>query len=156
MQYFGFEVMNVATGQVVARVHADGVTETPDENPPALKNHAIAWKPDETEVWLGSKFHPDVFIYDMTVMPPKQTRRITMADGYVSTHWITFTINGDYAYPSPQQNSGIPVRIIDTKTYKPVASMLYSEEIMEVDLSNGRVVAVGSQYGIGRRPAAAR
>jgi len=153
MQYFGFEVMDVATGKVIAQVHADGVTETPNENPIALKNHGIAWKPDETEVWLGSKFHPDVFVYDMTVMPPKQTRRFNPGNGYNTVHWITFSIKGDFGYPSPDQNTSIRVQVIDTKTYMPVASMPNSESIMEVDFSGGKVVAVGSQYGIGRKAA---
>jgi hypothetical protein len=150
-QFFGFEMADVATGKVVARVHAEGVTDPGNPPPAGLRNHAIAWKPDETEVWLGSKYHPDLFVFDMTVMPPKQIRRVTMGGGYHSTHWITFSIDGAYVYPSPEQNSGIPVQIIDSKTYKPVTTMGYSEELMEVDFSGGRVVAVGSEYGIGRK-----
>jgi hypothetical protein len=150
-QFFGFEMAEVATGKVVARVHAEGVTDPGNPAPPSLRNHGIAWKPDETEVWVGSKYHPDLFVFDMTVMPPKQIRRITIGGGYHSTHWITFSINGDYAYPSPEQNSGIPVQIIDSKAYAPAATMAYSEELMEVDFAGGRVTAVGSEYGIGRK-----
>jgi len=153
-QFFGFEMADVATGKVVARVHAEGVPDPGNPDPPALRNHAIAWKPDETEVWLGSKYHPDLFVFDMTVMPPKQNRRVTIGGGYHTTHWITFSIDGAYVYPSPEQNSGIPVQVIDSKTYKAVSTIAYSEELMEVDFSDGRVVAVGSQYGIGRRAGA--
>jgi hypothetical protein len=154
-QFFGFEVANVATGQVVARVHAEGVRDPGNPAPPALRNHAIAWKPDETEVWLGSKYDPNLFVFDMTVMPPTQKRRITVGARYGNIHWITFSIDGRYVYPSPDQNSGIPVQIIDSTSYQPVATMGYSEHVMEVDFSqDGRVVAVGSQYGIGRKAAA--
>ncbi len=106
-QFFGFEMADVATGKVVARVHAEGVPDPGNPDPPALRNHAIAWKPDETEVWLGSKYHPDLFVFDMTVMPPKQNRRVTIGGGYHTTHWITFSIDGAYVYPSPEQNSGV-------------------------------------------------
>jgi hypothetical protein len=154
-QFFGFEMADVATGQVVARVHAEGVRDPGNPAPSALRNHAIAWKPDETEVWLGSKYDPNLFVFDMTVMPPTQKRRITVGSGYHTIHWITFSIDGRYVYPSPDQNSGTPVQIIDSTTYQPVATMGYSEHVMEVDFSqDGRVVAVGSQYGIGRKAAA--
>jgi hypothetical protein len=153
-QFFGFEVASVTTGQVVARVHAEGVRDPGNPAPAALRNHAIAWKPDETEVWLGSKYDPNLFVFDMTVMPPTQKRRITMGGGYHTIHWITLSIDGHYVYPSPDQNSGTPVQIIDSTTYQPVATMGYSEHVMEVDFSqDGRVVAVGSQYGIGRKAA---
>jgi WD40 repeat protein len=151
-QFFGFEMADVTTGQVVARVHAEGVRDPGNPAPAALRNHAIAWKPDETEVWLGSKYDPNLFVFDMTVMPPTQKRRITVGGGYHTTHWITFSIDGHFVYPSPDQNSGTQVQIFDSATYQPVATMGYSEHVMEVDFApDGRVVAVGSQYGIGRK-----
>ena len=149
-QWFGFEMVSVATGNVVARVHAEGVADPPAQSPPALENHAIAWKPDETEVFLGSKFDPNLFIFDMTVMPPVQKRRITVGAGYTNIHWITVSIDGNYVYPSPDQNSGIPVQIYDSRTWQVIGTMGYSEKLMEVDFQDGQVVAVGNQYGIGR------
>jgi WD40 repeat protein len=154
-QFFGFEMADVATGKVVARVHAEGVPDPGNPAPAALRNHGIAWKPDETEVWEGSKYDPNLFIFDMTVMPPVQKRRITIGGGYHTTHWITFSIDGHYVYPSPDQGSGTPVQIYDSGSYQPIGTMPYSEELMEVDFSSdGRVVAVGSQYGIGRKTVA--
>ena len=150
-QLFGFEMADVATGKVVASVHAVGVPDPGNPAPPALRNHAIALKPDETELWLGSKYSPDLFVFDVTVMPPKQTRRITVGGRYTINHWITFSIDGSYVYPSPDHESGIPVQVYDSKTYLPVATIGYSEDLFEVDFSGGSVVAVGSQYGIGRK-----
>jgi fibronectin type 3 domain-containing protein len=149
-QWFGFEMVSVATGNVVARVHAEGVADPPAQNPPALENHAIAWKPDETEVFLGSKFDPNLFIFDMTVMPPVQKRRITVGAGYTNIHWITVSIDGNYVYPSGDQNAGIPVQIYDSRTWQVIGTMGYSEKLTEVDFQEGQVVAVGNQYGIGR------
>jgi hypothetical protein len=148
--WFGFEVADVTTGQVVARVQAMDVN-----NPGGggmLLNHGIALKPDETELWLASKFSPSLFIFDTTVMPPKQVKRLTVGGGYGNIHWITFSLDGSYLYPAPDQNSAIPVQVYDTKTYQPTgATLAYSEDMFEVDFADGKVVAVGNQYGIGRK-----
>ena len=147
--FFGFEMADVATGQVVARVQAM------DTNNPGgggmLLNHGIALKPDETELWLGSKYSPSLFIFDATVMPPKQVKRLSVA-GYGYVHWITFTIDGSYVYPAPDQKSAIPVQVYDAKTYQPTgATLAHSEDMFEVDFADGKVVAVGNQYGVGRK-----
>ncbi len=148
--WFGFEMADVATGQVVARVQAMDVN-----NPGGggmLLNHGLALKPDETELWLGSKFSPSLMIFDTTVMPPKQIKRLTVGGGYASIHWITFTIDGSYVYPAPQQHSTVPVQVYNAKTYQPVGDTLsYSEDMFEVDFADGKVVAVGNQYGVGRK-----
>ncbi|HVR61346.1 MAG TPA: hypothetical protein VMU50_05570, partial [Polyangia bacterium] len=51
--WFGFEMADVSTGLVVARVHGDDVNN--GDGGGVLRNHGIALKPDETELWLGSK-----------------------------------------------------------------------------------------------------
>lgn len=148
--WFGFEVMDVTSGQVVARVHGDDVNNA--DGGGVLRNHGIALKPDETELWLGSKFSPDLMIFDTTVMPPRQIKRFSVGGGYGNIHWITFTIDGSYVYPAPDQNSGIPVQVIDTKTYQPTgATLSYSEDMFEADFADGKVVAVGNEYGVGRK-----
>ena len=148
--WFGFEMADVTTGAVVARVQAMDVT-TPGGGG-ILLNHGIALKPDETELWLGSKFKPSLFVFDNTVMPPKQVKRITVGGGYGYIHWITFSLDGSYVYPAPDQNSGIPVQVYDAKTYQPTgATLAYSEDMFEVDFADGKVVAVGNQYGVGRK-----
>jgi hypothetical protein len=150
--WFGFEMADVTTGQVVARVQAMDLVNPGNGGGGALRNHGIALKPDETELWLASKFSPSLFVFDNTVMPPKQVKRITVGGGYGYIHWITFTIDGSYLYPAPDQNSAIPVQVYDTKTYQPTgATLAHSEDMFEVDFADGKVVAVGNQYGIGRK-----
>jgi hypothetical protein len=148
--WFGFEMADVTTGQVVARVHGDDVNN--GDGGGVLRNHGIALKPDETELWLGSKFSPDLMVFDNRVMPPKQIKRFTVGGGYGNIHWITFNIDGSYVYPAPDQNSGIPVQVIDAKTYAPTgATLSYSEDMFEADFVDGQVVAAGNEYGIGRK-----
>jgi WD40 repeat protein len=151
-QLFGFEVADVTTGKVVASVEAMDVKNPGNGGEAALRNHGIALKPDETELWEGSKYSSSLFVFDLSTMPPKQIKRLTIP-GYGFTHWITFSIDGSYAYPSPDQHSSIPVQVFDTRTYAPVATIGYSEDLFEVDFSaDNQVVAMGSQYGNGRKP----
>lgn len=145
--FYGFVVGDPQTGSVVAEAP---VVMTPDPGGTGLRQHGVAWKPDETQVWVtgGSSMH----VFDMTVMPPKEVRLVALP-GYSDTHWISFSIDGAYAYPSPRKASGTPVDVIDTITYATVATIDYSEDLLEVDFAKGAVVRVGDQFGVGRRPA---
>ena len=86
-------------------------------------------------------------------MPPRQVANIVLKD---EPGWITFTIDGQYAYPSTGD-------VIDVKSRKIVAELkdetgrpVQSEKLMEIDFQGGQPVRVGDQFGIGRvtaRPA---
>ena len=67
-------------------------------------------------------------------------------------HWITFSIYGQYAYVAGQKGRGEPTDIISTSSYKRVGTIPASEDLLEVDVSNGAVTQVGSQFGVGRVP----
>jgi hypothetical protein len=70
---------------------------------------------------------------------------------------VTFTVDGQYAYPSTGQ-------VIDVKTKKILAQLtdetgarVQSEKLMEIDFGpGGKVVRVGDQFGLGRRASAAQ
>ncbi len=74
---------------------------------------------------------------------------------YANPHWVTFTIDGDYAYPSGPKFGGRNVDVIDTSTYQRVGSIGPSEDMLEIDFENGLITRVGNQYGVGRVEAAA-
>ncbi len=145
--FYGFVIGDARTGAIVAEVP---IVMTPDPGGTGLRQHGVAWKPDETEVWVAGG--PNMHVFDMTVMPPKETRLVALL-GYSDTHWINFSIDGAYAYPSPGKGSGTPVDVIETSTYTTVATIDYSEDLFEVDFAGGDVVRVGDQYGVGRRTA---
>jgi hypothetical protein len=67
------------------------------------------------------------------------------------SHWLTFDIDGDYAYVSPWKNSDGGTEIFDPRTHASVGTIGSSEDMLEIDFSNGKVSAVGDQFGIGRR-----
>jgi hypothetical protein len=87
-------------------------------------------------------------VFDAAVMPPKQIASIALRD---QPGWVTFSMDGRYAYPSTGE-------VIDTKTKKIVVAledeagrMVQSEKVVEVVFSDGKPVRTGDQFGIGRR-----
>ena len=66
-------------------------------------------------------------------------------------HWLTFSIDGRYAYVAGRKGSDDVTDVIDAATYQRVTSLGPSEDLLEVDVAGGSVTAVGNQFGIGRR-----
>ena len=60
-------------------------------------SHGIGLTPDDKELWLTDASNSRMHIFDATVMPPKQVAEIVLRD---QPGWITFSIDGRYAYPS--------------------------------------------------------
>ena len=64
--------------------------------------------------------------------------------------WVTFSIDGRYAYASTGE-------VIDAKTKRIVAALsdeqgrpVHSEKMMEIDFAGGKPVQTGDQFGLGR------
>jgi hypothetical protein len=114
--------------------------------------HGIGWSPDESEVWQSSSGrNPHIYIWDMAEpMAPVFKDVLTLKSGHGS-HWLTFTIRGDFAYIAPQKNSAEGTEIFDARRHSYVATIGSSEDLLEIDFKDGKVSAVGDQYGIGRR-----
>ena len=110
--------------------------------------HGVGLTPDEKEVWVVDGFNKAVHVYDNTVMPPKYLQ--TIAPLIDDPGWVTFTLKGDFAYPSTGD-------VIDPKTKKIVARLkdeqgrdVQSEKVIEIDWAGGGPVRNGDQFGIGR------
>ena len=141
---YGFQIGDVATGKVIATVHFTGTTG--DKN----NLHGIAWTPNEHEVWANDRGtgSPYVHVFNMTTTVPTQTHLVRLS--YDNPHWITFSIDGRFAYVASAKGSGHPTDIIDTSTYSRVGTLTASEDLLEVDFSNGTITRVGNQFGVGR------
>ena len=136
--YNGFELADLTTGRVIASVPFASGTQ----------GHGIAWTPDEREVWVNDGGVNAVHVFDMTAMPPRETRQVAVSNK--SPHWLTFSIDGRYAYVAGRKNMGERTDVVDAKTYQPVGALPPSEDLLEVDFTDGVVSAVGNQFGIGR------
>jgi hypothetical protein len=141
-------------GMQVAGIENDRiVTASIPDHPPkeAGLAHGIAWTPDEKEIWQSSGANdPHVYVWDMSdPMAPTLKLRLNLRSEHAS-HWITFDIDGHYAYVAPGKNSEQATEIFDARTHLSVGSIDSSEDMLEVDFAEGKIRRVGDQYGIGR------
>ena len=143
---WGMQVADLATGRIVTARVADH----PPGDPYLL--HGIGWTPDQREVWQNStQADPHLYVWDMREpMAPVLKDRLTLRSGRGS-HWLTFDIKGDFGYVAPNKKSADPTEIFDPRTHASLGTIRASEDMLEVDFANGRIIRVGDQYGIGRR-----
>jgi hypothetical protein len=143
---WGMQVADLKTGQIVTAT----IPDHPSGDPGLL--HGIGWTPDETEVWQnGGRTDPHVYIWDMRdPMAPVPKERLTLRNGRGS-HWLTFDIDGDYAYIAPTKNSDDGTEVFSVRTHSSVGMIRSSEDMLEIDFADGKIIRVGDQYGIGRK-----
>jgi hypothetical protein len=146
-ELLGFEIGDLRTGKVLQRVQVAGFEKGPVKRH-GCPSHGIALTPDEKEIWLADATNKRVHIFDNTAMPPKQKESIPLRD---EPGWVTFSIDGQYAYPSTGD-------VIETKTQKIVAELtdekgsgVQSEKLLEIDFEGYRPVRAGNQFGLGER-----
>jgi DNA-binding beta-propeller fold protein YncE len=145
----GFEVGDIATGRVLAKVDAGPVTEQKPKRH-GCPSHGVAMTPDESEIWVVDAVNRSIHVFDATVMPPRvKGEPIRLRD---EPGWMTFTIDGKYAYPSTGEVIEAGSRRIVTQLRDETGREVQSEKLLEIDFgADGKPVAVGNQFGIGRR-----
>jgi hypothetical protein len=82
-------------------------------------------------------------------MTPILAERISMKSRR-GAHWLTFDIEGDYAYVAPNKSSDDATEIFDAHAHKSVGLIGSTEDMIEIDFADGKVNRVGDQYGVGR------
>ena len=151
-ELLGFEVGDLRTGKVLHRVEVQGFKKGPIKRH-GCPSHGVGLTPDETEVWLCDAANQRLHVFDNRAMPPKQLLDIKLRD---EPGWVTFTLDGQYAYPSTGE-------VIDVKTKKIVAALadetgapVMSEKMLEIEVGpDGKPVRNADQFGLGRASAAA-
>ena len=142
----GFEVGDLLTGKKLHRVEVQGFNlgEVKRHNCPS---HGVGLTPDEKELWLCDGANNRLHVFDNTVMPPAQRTSIAVRD---MPGWITFSLDGTYAYPSTGD-------VIDVKTRRIVATLedehynsVQSEKMVEIHFRGNTPVRAGDQFGIGQ------
>ena len=145
-ELLGFEVGDLTTGKKLHRVEVEGFRKGPVKRH-GCPSHGVGLTPDEKELWLTDATNSRLHIFDNTVMPPKQLESIRLRD---QPGWITFSLDGKYAYPSTGD-------IIDVKSRKIVGGLMdetgtevQSEKMVEIQFKNGQPIRNGDQFGLGR------
>ena len=65
--------------------------------------------------------------------------------------WITFSLDGKYAYPSSGEVIDVKTREIVTLLKDEHHNYVASEKMIEVHVENGKIVNAGDQFGLGRK-----
>jgi hypothetical protein len=142
----GFEIGDLQTGKMLNRVEIPGARPGKEKRH-GCPSHGIGLTPDETELWLTDAANSEMHIFDATGMPPKQIAQVHLRD---QPGWITFGLDGRFAYPSTGD-------VVEVKTRKIVAGLtdeagraVQSEKLLEIDFDGAQPVRVGDQFGLGR------
>ena len=145
-ELLGFEVGDIVTGKKLHRVAVTGFQPGPVKRH-GCPSHGIGLTPDEKELWVTDGHNQHLHIFDATVMPPTQMTSIKVRD---EPGWITFSIDGQYAYPSTGDVIDAASKQIVTSLTDETGAAVMSEKMVEVQFENDRIVRTGDQFGIGR------
>ncbi len=142
----GFEVGDLETGEKLAGIEVLGWDKGPVRrhgNP----SHGIALTPDEKEIWVSDGYNMRIHVFS-GIPPYQQLTTIPLDD---MPGWISFSMDGKYAYPSSGE-------VIDPKTRKILYKLedenhntVSSEKMIEIFMEDGNVMKAGDQFGIGRK-----
>jgi DNA-binding beta-propeller fold protein YncE len=142
----GFEVGDLVKGKKLHRVEVQGFKPgIPKRH--GCPSHGIGLTPDEKEVWVCDAANQRMHIFDATVLPPQQVASIAVRD---DPGWITFSIDGKFAYPSTGEVIDVATRKIIATLRDETGTIAESEKIVEIDFAGGKPVRAGDQFGIGR------
>jgi hypothetical protein len=141
---WGMQVADIKTREIVSA----NIPDHPAGEPGLL--HGIGWTPDESEVWESSSYNdPHIYVWSiLDSMAPKLKEQLSLRSR--GAHWLTFDLKGDYAYVAPSKNSDDGTEIFNARTHTSVGLIGSSEDMIEIDFTDGKISRVGDQYGIGR------
>ena len=141
----GFEVGDLKSGKKLSHVVVEGWERGPVRrhgNP----SHGIGLTPDEKELWVCDGHNMRLHVFNATP-PYQQLTTIPLQD---MPGWITFSMDGKYAYPSSGE-------VIDVKTRKVLLTLtdefnnsVASEKMVEIQFNGNKAVKAGDQFGVGR------
>ncbi len=146
-ELLGFEVGDLTTGKVLHRVEVAGYATGPVERH-NCPSHGIGMTPDGSELWLADAANQRLHLFDIRTLPPTQGASIELSD---EPYWISFSIDGQFAYPSTGDVIDVATREIVGVLRKNRGERVRSEKLLEIDFRAGVPALVGDQFGVGRR-----
>jgi len=146
-ELLGFEVGDLKSGKMLHRVEVQGFKKGTVKRH-GCPSHGVGLTPDEKELWLSDAANNSVHVFDATVMPPKQIKSITVRE---QPGWVTFSIDGRYAYPSTGDVIDVATKKIITGLTDETGAAVHSEKMLEIDVDGKKVLRVGNQFGIGAK-----
>ena len=145
-ELLGFEVGNITTGEKLHRVEVAGFQKGPVKRH-GCPSHGIGLTPDEKEIWVCDAFNQQMHVFDATVMPPKQIASLKVRD---EPGWITFSLDGKFAYPSTGEVFDVATRKVIATLTDENGTAVQSEKMLEIDWRGNDPIRTGDQFGVGR------
>lgn len=150
-ELLGFEVGDLSTGKKLHRVEVPGFERGPVKRH-GCPSHGIGLTPDERELWVCDAHNERMHVFDATVMPPKYVTSIRLRE---QPGWITFSLDGKFAYPSTGDVIDVAKKTILLGLTDETGAAVHSEKMVEIHFQSGKPVRTGDQFGIGRVMSAA-
>lgn len=145
-ELLGFEVGDLHSGEKLYGVAVEGFEKGPVKRH-GCPSHGIGLSPDEKEIWLTDAHNRRLHVFDNTVTPPKQIKSIELGD---EPGWVTFSLDGKYAYPSTGDVIEAATRRIVARLTDEEERAVQSEKMIEVHLQGRQASRMGNQFGVGR------
>jgi DNA-binding beta-propeller fold protein YncE len=141
----GFEVGDLKSGKMLHRVEVAGFEKGPVKRH-GCPSHGIGLTPDERELWVTDAANSRMHIFDATVIPPKQVASIELRD---QPGWISFSIDGRYAYPSTGDVIEVASREIIAGLTDEDGTEVQTEKLLEIVFQGNQPVRTGDQFAVG-------
>jgi len=141
----GYEIGDLASGLMLSRVEVQGFRMGKVARH-GCPSHGIGLTPDEKQIWLCDAFNRRLHIFDATVSPNRQIASIEVRE---EPGWVTFSIDGRYAYPSTGEVINVATREIINALTDELGTAVHSEKMLEIDFEGQRSVLAGCQFGLG-------
>jgi len=147
-ELLGFEVGDLTTNKMLCRVEVPGFKKGAVKRH-GCPSHGIGLTPDETQVWVCDAFNQQMHVFDATVTPPRLIDSIKVRD---EPGWITFSLDGTFAYPSTGDIIDVPSRKIVGGLTDETGAAVQSEKMVEIqfETTTKSVLRTGDQFGLGR------
>jgi DNA-binding beta-propeller fold protein YncE len=141
-KHVGFDVVDLDKGKAIHRVLAG-------DAPIAHRTHGAALTPDEGELWISDQDGKKLFVFAATQMPPAPKAEVALSVG--GHGWVNFSLDGRFAWNHTPD-------VFDARTKRQVATLrdengkrVGSSKLIEVQFRDGKVVGMGSEFGLGRK-----
>ena len=142
-KHVGFDVVDLQSKKRIHRVFAG-------KEQIEHRTHGAGLTPDETELWISDQDGKKLFIFDATKMPPEAKGHVELSEG--GHGWVCFSLDGKLAWCHTPD-------VFDAKTKEKVATLkdesgkpVSSSKFLEVHIQDGKVIRMGSEFGLGRKP----
>ncbi len=155
--FLGFQVSNIATGNVLFTVPVSGFSGNNAEVP----SHGITLSPDEKEIYVIDGVNNYVHVYDVTGLPsstPIKKASIKLSQQIIGdveqgctydcdkVGWVLHSRNGRYVFVGDSGD------VIDTSTrsiVKNIDTLSNTRKFLEIDWQNGRPSFTTTRSGLG-------